>query len=299
MIQSFFGSFIQIYYNLWRTLRLNPVTNAPRGLSVAYELHPVVLCIDVMSGAQCFSHKQHRVVPIHFLLAELLWILSGSNDAKMITSYNKSMIHFSDDGVTLYGAYGKRIYEQISICIDMLCADPSTRRAVVSIYDSEDTGKDTKDVPCNVLLQFLIRNECVNLYIISRSSDFVTGLSIDAVHWQILLMLVVNELNYCGQHVNCGYVYYTIHSLHVYTQDKDIVNAWEDIPNSTLEYMSESETFKVGGRYRKVKTCAEEQFTNHLSLMELMHMLTIKEEHRQIMTKYSTLFLTHRNKINR
>ncbi len=50
------------------------------------------------------------------MIAELLWILRGSNSVSEISHYNKNWANFSDDGVTLNGAYGRRIFKHP--CVD-------------------------------------------------------------------------------------------------------------------------------------------------------------------------------------
>lgn len=288
---NYSGLFPYIYYQVGETLKHYPAINEPRGLPIAYELNPVCLSIMVRKGALCFSHAKHRVTPIRFVLAELLWILSGSNDAKMIAQYNKRMMHFSDDGVTLHGAYGKRLDAQIETCILMLLEDIDTRRAVAVIYDKKDLQAKTKDIPCNVLIQFIVRNNCLDMYVVSRSSDYVTGLSIDAVHWQLLLMLVANELRHHGLLVEYGYVWYTIHSLHVYERDKDMFDKWNVL---SCDDMNEKHIL-VSGRYTKVKEDAEQYFNGKMSLVDLMNMLTISEQSRSHIQTLAELFTQHRN----
>ena len=43
-----------------------------------------------------------------FHLFEALWMLAGRDDLKFVSRFNKRMKDFSDDGVTLNGAYGYR-----------------------------------------------------------------------------------------------------------------------------------------------------------------------------------------------
>ena len=46
-------------------------------------------------------------------LSEAIWILAGRNDVHALLPYNKRILDFSDDGTSLYGAYGARIWPQI------------------------------------------------------------------------------------------------------------------------------------------------------------------------------------------
>src|SRR2546425_4779116 len=60
------------------------------------------------------SDPRQRVVfarPINpaFAVAEVIWILAGSNDVSFLKSWNPRIGNFSDDGMTMHGAYGHRL----------------------------------------------------------------------------------------------------------------------------------------------------------------------------------------------
>ena len=84
---------------------------------------------------------------------------------------------FSDDGTTVYGGYGPRLfnmhskYNQIDTVINLLKEKPTTRRAVIQIYDAKDLEVKLKDIPCTCTLQFEIREGKLNLFTYMRSND--------------------------------------------------------------------------------------------------------------------------------
>ena len=293
----FDGPFRTVYPQLLLALQTTTVITHPRGLSVAHELTPVVLRLPVQQGAWVFSERDHRVVPMRFVLAELLWILSGSNNVEVIASYNKAMQRFSDDGQTLAGAYGWRMGEQLAHCIALLSQDPSTRRAGVSLYwpsDSSPASVLSKDVPCNVFLQWILRKNVLDLFVVSRSSDYVTGLSIDAIHWQLLLQLMVNELQYTmGPLITTGHVWYTIHSLHVYTSDLPIIQTWEvkDTP-STIPLC-------INALLQDVSEWARAYFRKDMTIDELMHPFAFSRESQVQVRRYHRLFQEYPNRVAR
>src|SRR5258708_1711186 len=51
-----------------------------------------------------------RTNPI-FAVANALWMLAGRDDLEFIQYYNQRGKDFSDDGVTLYGAHGARLFK--------------------------------------------------------------------------------------------------------------------------------------------------------------------------------------------
>lgn len=81
-------------------------------------------------------------------LSESLWLLAGRNDVASLLPYNKRITQFSDDGKTLYGAYGYRIADQIELALERLRQEDTDRRAVLQIWRPEDLTANTKDPPC-------------------------------------------------------------------------------------------------------------------------------------------------------
>ena len=85
------------------------------------------------------THKPFFVSPVRkpnyrFGLAESCWILSGSDDAELIGRFNKRMLEFSDDGRTMWGAYGPRLIGQLDHVVSSLKRDPDSRQGVVTTW---------------------------------------------------------------------------------------------------------------------------------------------------------------------
>jgi thymidylate synthase len=118
-----------------------------------------------------------RNLNYRFAIAEALWILNGQNDLESLTKYNKKYAEFSDDGLTLAGAYGPRLKSQISHVVNSLRKDRDSRQAVATIWTPNPIR--SKDIPCTISAQFLIRHG--ELYSIwnMRSSDAWLGLPYD------------------------------------------------------------------------------------------------------------------------
>lgn len=221
--------FADVYSDLFTIMKEYETNIECRGKSICYELLNVQLIFNpIINGISIYSHKVTRAFPIKFALAEFAWIMAKSNDLGFISKYNKAMESFSDNGETLYGAYGYRLDKQIDACIDKLKNDKYSRQAFATIYDRYDIFANTKDVPCNTSLQFCIRNNELILTVNSRSSDFITGLPIDAFHWQLLLSLVYQELRETYSELFNGRVVYNIASLHIYSTDKEAFDTFTD-----------------------------------------------------------------------
>jgi len=139
-------------------------------------------CLEIRGVTLGLTHPRQNILttPLRklnyrFMLAEALWILFGHNDVATIAGYNSKMRQFSDDGETLWGAYGPRIYEQLGQVLDLLRRDPQTRQAVMTTWRPEALVTTTKDVPCTLSLQFFIRQGAVELHVTMRSNDLWLG----------------------------------------------------------------------------------------------------------------------------
>lgn len=135
-----------------------------------------------------------------FHLMESLWMLAGNNDVEFPAYYAKQIAAFSDDGVTLHGAYGCRWrrnlgYDQLQVIIDELKANPQSRRCVLQMWDADEIGSDDlhlamsggKDVPCNTHCYFDTIGGDLNMTVCCRSNDIVWGAyGANAVHFSIL-----------------------------------------------------------------------------------------------------------------
>lgn len=286
-------SFADAYMSLTRDLIKSPTNIQCRGLKVTQELSPVHVSMDTSHGVSVFSHYTHRVVPIRFVLAEFLYIMAGRGDIASIASYNKSMMHFSDDGVTNGGSYGLRLRDQLPRLIERIVKDPSTRQACAAIYWSQDTIDGKVHIPCNVFLQVLIRDGKVNLYVTSRSSDFVTGFSIDAIHWQMLLWSISSELQLQGLNVDPGNFYYSLNSLHIYETEKDMVFGWYISPY--IEYGHFLRPYF--GLFELIDN-AKKNFSEGLTVTELAALAGLVHQSSKI-TELDGLFREHKNLVKR
>lgn len=158
-------------------------------------------------------------------LSEILWLLAGSNELAPLLPYNRRMRQFSDDGKTLYGAYGYRIWPQLEPLIARLRKEREDRRAVLSIWRWEDLTAQTKDPPCNDMVLFKLRGGELHTTVICRSNDIHWGLYAVNVHqFSALAEYVATRLG-----VKVGTQTHVSNSLHLYL-DKP----WETITDGML-----------------------------------------------------------------
>lgn len=171
-------------------------------------------------------------------LGEFCWYLSGANELDFIEYYIPKYRHFAESGV-LFGAYGPRLLHmrgavnQLETVFRLLQCKPSSRQAVIQLFNAEDILNHHKDVPCTSSLQFFIRNDHLELLTIMRSNDAYLGLPHDVFCFTMLQEFLARRL--C---VELGPYRHFVGSLHLYDQNIDdakryINEGWQP----TTEYM--------------------------------------------------------------
>lgn len=153
-----------------------------------------------------------------FHLMESLWIIGGSNRVALPKYFMDSIDRFSDDGVTFHGAYGHRLrhafgYDQLASAISTLREKPDSRQVVLSIWNAaEDLGAVTKDLPCNDMIMFKVREGRLNMTVCNRSNDAVWGAyGANVVQFSMLQEWVASSLD-----LEVGHYVQQSDSFHVY-----------------------------------------------------------------------------------
>jgi thymidylate synthase len=158
-----------------------------------------------------------RGLSYRFLPGEAWWILRGDNRVETIAKYNSRIANFSDDGVYFFGAYGPRIVDQLSYVVDSIIKDPSTRQAVLSIW--RPNPRQTKDVPCTCLVQWIVREGKLHCFDTMRSSDAWLGWPYDVFNFSMLsglVALLVREVSKGALKLSLGDLVLTAGSQHLY-----------------------------------------------------------------------------------
>jgi thymidylate synthase len=171
-----------------------------------------------------------RDLNYRFMVAEFLWIALGRDDVEGIAKYNKEIGKFSDDGKVLYGSYGRRLILQWDRIHTVLKKDNHTRQAVGAIFNA-DMDPNTKDTPCTISLQWLLREGHLNCIATMRSSDIWLGLPYDFYVFSQLTNCLAGVLG-----VQTGWLQMQLGSLHLYeTNAHKAMEAVAEWQSYTLE----------------------------------------------------------------
>ena len=173
------------------------------GMSQDFDMnYPVIRCAG-------------RNLNTDFMIAEAAWILSGSNDIALPTKYMKTYAKYSDNNVVMSGAYGPAYHRQKQYVLDTLNEDPFSRQAVFTIWNERPAA--SKDIPCTVSLQFLIRGGHLHCVANMRSSDVFLGLPYDIFTFSMIAADIINSLDFGD--LELGYLTWNAGSAHIYERD--------------------------------------------------------------------------------
>ena len=89
---------------------------------------------------------------------------------------------------------------------------------MIQLFDASDITADFKEIPCTCSIQFLIRDQKLNMYVSMRSNDAYWGLPHDIFSFTMLQEIIARKLG-----VDLGQYYHSVGSLHLY--DNQQVNA--------------------------------------------------------------------------
>ena len=186
-------------------------------------------------------------------VAEVIWILSGSNSSRFLISWNSRMNQFvDDDACVFHGAYGHRLgsrprllgdteralristnegpplLDQLRAAYDALLHHPDSRQVVLQIWDPiRDLPNPTPrsaDVPCNLISHLMIRGGRLEWLQVMRSNDLIWGTPYNFVQFTCLQEIMAGWLG-----VDVGSYMHVSDSLHVYQRH------WNELDTLVLD----------------------------------------------------------------
>jgi thymidylate synthase len=160
-----------------------------------------------------------------FALAEIIWIVNGSNDAEIINFWNPSLPKFAGNTRNYHGAYGFRLRKQFNVdqlerAYYSLQNNGLSRQVVLQIWDPNKDLPDlngqpvSKDIPCNLSSLLKIRNNKLEWMQINRSNDIYRGLPYNIVQFTTLQELMASWLG-----IDVGTYNQLSDSMHLYIND--------------------------------------------------------------------------------
>ena len=204
----------EVYRNLLDEVEDRGFGADPRGMFTKEIIGHTTRC-DMSSPIVTIPERE---LGYKFMFAEAHWILSGDNRVSTIKPYSNVIKRFSDDGVFYFGAYGPKVVDQLPYICKALNDDIDTRQACINIW--REKPPVSKDVPCTLSLQFLVRRG--TLYVIAnmRSNDVWLGWPYDNFNFSMIglsVCLLMKEIH--GKDLKLGMLTNNAGSRHLYKEN--------------------------------------------------------------------------------
>lgn len=258
----------------------------------------------------CFEigDPRQRIVyarPINpaFAIAEVLWILSGSNRVDFLEFWNPRMKTWSDNGVTMRGAYGFRLgtgthlnphefqlksfygmeeppgseFDQLLAAAQVLKQDPMSRQVVLQIWERDadfpnPSGPRSKDVPCNLFADLKVRNGKLYWAQYMRSNDLMWGTPYNFIQWMTIQEIVAGWLG-----LDVGPYHVITSSLHVYEKHWDDLAVTMRLPTESLP-INQADLRLPYDEYSKVFRIVLKAARDYAQAKELMELRRIMDQ---------------------
>lgn len=186
--------------------------------------------LELLSSSLCFDMSdpivlnKGRKVNYGFMFAEAAYILTGSSSVQYLEGFISKFGDYSDMYPLQQGSYGPPFVEQLRYVVETLQANDESRQAVMTIW--RPNPRLSKDVPCTIALQFLIRDDQLHTIVTMRSSDIFTGLIYDMFCFTAMSAAVLAFLDF--DDVKLGKCWINAGSSHLYKRDFDRIKKVDD-----------------------------------------------------------------------
>lgn len=184
----------------------------PRGMEIREIVAPKII---ITNPKNCLVTIPERKLSYSFAVAEKFEYLYGKHDPERLIAYNRQFASYQNDYGRFDGNYAERINGALDHIYGLLKKDPDSRQAVIPIYGKQDLHV-SKDIPCTVLLHFMIRGGKLNLIVYMRSNDMLWGFPYDVNGFCFLQEVMALWLG-----IPLGTYTHIAGSLHIYTDNPE------------------------------------------------------------------------------
>lgn len=183
------------YLRLLRIASQNIHSATPSRIGPMIDLGCV--CVELSGGERLITLPGRAINPA-FAVAEAAWVITGSNQVAPLQKFISNYDQYSDDGLTLNGAYGHRLrhffgVDQISLAAAELKAHCDTRRVVLSVFSPSDLSKQSNDIPCNTQIILRSVDGRLDMNVVNRSNDLWLGVPYNWFVFRVIQARIANE----------------------------------------------------------------------------------------------------------
>jgi thymidylate synthase len=173
---------------------------------------------DLKEGFPVLTTKK---LHLRSIIHELLWFISGDTNIKYLNDNGvKIWDSWADEQGDLGPVYGHQwrswpspdggSIDQFANTIDMIKANPNSRRLMVSAWNPSEIDKMALP-PCHSLFQFYVADGKLSCQLYQRSADIFLGVPFNTASYALLTMMVAQV---CG--LELGDFVHTFGDAHLY-----------------------------------------------------------------------------------
>lgn len=225
-----FDTFDEAYFNVLFQLLFHPqYKDVPSRIGNSSEITQHLFILrDPMAK---FTMAPQRNFKFEFAEKFFRWIWEGESDISKLVPTNENAEKYMDKDMTGRNtAYGPRLVEQLKRILDELVRDKHSRRATVLILYPTDSemlfesfqGLTKQEFPCTIALQFLIRQDKLDLHVLMRSNNAVTTLCYDVYNFTRIQFEVLKALREQGLDIKLGSYYHSAVSMHLFDKERPL-----------------------------------------------------------------------------
>lgn len=171
-----------------------------------------------------------------YVIDEFKWYMSGSLQVDDISKSAPFWDKLKDEHGEVVSNYGYWLFHEhvffendrkyksrFDNCVDILVADPYSRKAIINIHGVDNSQINPKDTPCTLSIQFLIREDELYMIVNMRSNDLVLGWCNDILQFQFIawMMFAVLKHRHGFKDLKLGIYTHFAGSLHIYDRHFD------------------------------------------------------------------------------
>lgn len=221
------------YMNILNNILENGIENINKRTGVGTIRIPnAIINVDLQKEFPILQSKQ---VFWKSALKEILWIMKDQSN-----NINDLDAHIWDEWADKEGsigkAYGFQIAKKVTIdgktydsqvhyVLETLGEDPSSRRAVIDLWNVNDLG-DMNLTPCCYSSVWNIIDGKLNCLLVQRSADYLVGVPFNTTQYALLTFMFARHLG-----VEVGLLTHVMADCHIYTYESHLNGAKRMIDN--------------------------------------------------------------------
>jgi len=191
---------VKQYLELLRTIRDHGTRKDDRTGTGTLSIFGHQLRCDLRAGFPLLTTKK---LHLRSIIHELLWFLRGDTNVAYLNEHNVSIwdewADANGDLGRIYGAQWRswgtpdgRTIDQIAQAIELIRADPDSRRIIVSAWNVGEL--DTMALaPCHALFQFYVADGRLSCQLYQRSADVFLGVPFNIASYALLTHMVAQQ----------------------------------------------------------------------------------------------------------